>query len=81
MAKNWRLRHGQYAASRSVLERASTHIIGLPILPKTRSQFTMSPSSPPYVPFQPPKRNCFFTWGSLSSFIMFENGAKRCCVR
>ena len=27
------------------------------------------------------KRNCLFTWGSLSSFIMFENGAKRCWAR
>ena len=27
------------------------------------------------------KRNCLFTWGSLSSFTMFENGAKHCWVR
>src|SRR5271157_4988646 len=32
---DWRLRHGQYAASRSVLERASTKISPFPILPKT----------------------------------------------
>ena len=27
------------------------------------------------------RRNCLSTWGSLSSFTMFENGARSCLVR